>query len=123
MEVFPDYYGILGVPRYTTAQGIRRAYLRKARQHHPDLHHDDPNADSEMGAINVAYTTLCNPARRAEYDTRRVAFNARVAPRKRPVRSSTSKVRYSGKEEPTVFHVALALFTRLFRYVTALLLL
>ena len=108
-EVFPDYYGILGVPRYTDVEGIRRAYLRKAWQHHPDLHPDNPEAVSSMSSINVAYATLFDPYRRANYDVRRGKLHSRpvAVRRRRPVK------------EPGVFQSALAVLQRLFRYVAA----
>ena len=52
MEAFPNYYGISGVPRYTKWDGIRQAYLRKARRHHPDPHLGDPKAGPRMSVIN-----------------------------------------------------------------------
>lgn len=65
-----DYYQILGVPIYTTAEGIRRAYLLNALQHHPDLHPNDTDAEKRMQAINEAYSTLSDSDSRDEYDTR-----------------------------------------------------
>ena len=124
MEVLPDYYSILGVPPYMSAQGIRGAYVRKSWQFHPDLHPDDPNASSKMSDINVAYATLSDPATRASYDARRHGIRIRISQRQT---SSSSKSyhrhRTSRKREPGIFGSAFNVFSRLIGYVTAVLLL
>ena len=79
-EDLPDYYSILGVLPYTNSEGIRRAYLFRARQYHPDLNHDDPDAQLKMSIINEAYKTLSHPDRRAEYDTRRTRVYIQLPP-------------------------------------------
>ena len=120
MELFIDYYGILGVPRYTNDVGIRRAYLRKAWQYHPDLHPEDSNTASSMSAVNVAFATLSDPVRRAKYDARRGAVHVRLDPgAPSPSPAPRHRQRYARKNEPGVLHIALAMFTRLFRYATA----
>ena len=75
VKLISDYYGTLGVPRHTGLEGIRRAYLRKARMHHPDLSPGDPDAVSTMSAINQAYAALSDPARRDAYDSQRVSIS------------------------------------------------
>ena len=120
MEAFPDYYGILGVPRYTKWDGIRRAYLRKARQHHPDLHPYDPEAGSRMSAINGAYATLSDPARRAQYD----ALRTRVVVHPNQVHLAPDVISGSGHlsrtpEEPGILSTALSLLKRIYYYVAA----
>ena len=125
MESLPDYYGILGVPRYTSHLGIRRAYLRMAREHHPDLNPEEPEAISQMGVINAAYATLSNPSRRADYDTRRNTAYLRLAQDSltEPMISSSSHPhepahRHRGAE-PGVLSTAAAVLQRLLRCVTA----
>lgn len=61
----PDHYATLGVPKDADASTIRRAYRRKAARAHPDRADGDHRA---MIAVNRAYDTLSDPARRARYD-------------------------------------------------------
>jgi molecular chaperone DnaJ len=63
-----DYYEVLGVPRNADAEDIRRAYRQMAKVHHPDLHMDDPEADTRFKTINEAYEVLRDPQKRATYD-------------------------------------------------------
>lgn len=73
MDSTPDFYRILGVPEYTNQNGIRKAYLQKAWECHPDINAAVPESDFEMRDVNRAYATLSNPALRADYDARRHA--------------------------------------------------
>lgn len=66
-----DYYAALGVSRTSSPEEIAQAYHRLAREHHPDLHPDDAEADQRFKALNSAYQTLSDPQRRAQYDQRR----------------------------------------------------
>ena len=126
LEAFPDYYGILGIPRHTREDGIRRAYLRGAWRYHPDLHPDDPSAAATMTHINIAYATLSDPVRRAEYDANRVRIRLQVhTPRTRTGSSSGLRrghhVGNHARERAGVFDSTLALIARLIRYVTTVL--
>ena len=40
---------------------IKKAYRRKAKECHPDLHPDDPNATKKMNEVNEAYDMLMHP--------------------------------------------------------------
>lgn len=63
-----DYYAILGVPRETTEEELRKAYRRQALEWHPDRRPGDPRAAERFKEISEAYAVLINPARRREYD-------------------------------------------------------
>ncbi len=65
-----DYYEILNVPRDASLEEIKQAYRRLAREYHPDVRRDDPQAEERFKEINEAYQTLSDPQRRAEYDRR-----------------------------------------------------
>lgn len=65
-----DPYRVLGVSQSATQAEITRAYRRRLRDHHPDLHtgETDPDADEQLRRILSAYTILRDPHRRAAYD-------------------------------------------------------
>ena len=65
-----DHYSILGIPRDVSTDVIRRAYLRKARQYHPDLHQGEAIYQAQMSAVNQAYATLSDVVSRTNYDIR-----------------------------------------------------
>lgn len=65
---FIDYYKIMGVPRTATQDDIRKAYKRRAKQFHPDLHPDDPKAKAKFQALTEANAVLSDPQKRQKYD-------------------------------------------------------
>ena len=56
-----DPYKVLGVSRDATKEEIKKAYRARAKEYHPDLHPDDPQAAEKMNEINEAYDMLNNP--------------------------------------------------------------
>jgi len=65
---FIDYYKILGVPKETPQADIAKAFKKRAKQFHPDLHPDDPKAKAKFQALNEAYSVLSDPEKRKKYD-------------------------------------------------------
>ena len=65
---FIDYYKILGVDRNIPQKDVRRAFLKRAKQFHPDLHPDDPKAKAKFQALNEAYEVIGDPEKRKKYD-------------------------------------------------------
>ena len=62
-----DYYEVLGVDRDADQRAIKRAFLKKAREVHPDVS-DDPNAEELFKEVNEAYSVLSDEQKRANYD-------------------------------------------------------
>lgn len=62
-----DPYKVLGVSRNASQDEIKKAYRKLARQYHPDMHPNDPNASAKMNEINEAYDILTNPTKYARY--------------------------------------------------------
>jgi curved DNA-binding protein len=67
---FKDYYKILGVSRTASADEIKKAYRRLAREHHPDRSRKTgyPGAEDRIKEINEAYEVLKDPDKRRKYD-------------------------------------------------------
>jgi len=56
-----DPYKVLGVSPGASQEEIKKAYRKKAKEYHPDLHPDDPDAARKMNELNEAYDMLQNP--------------------------------------------------------------
>ncbi len=65
---FIDYYKILGVSKDIPQKDVRRAYLKRAKQFHPDLHPEDPKAKAKFQALTEAYEVINDPEKRKKYD-------------------------------------------------------
>ncbi len=65
---FIDYYKILGVDKTIPQKDVKKAYLKRAKQFHPDLHPNDPKAKAKFQALNEAYDVIGDPEKRKKYD-------------------------------------------------------
>ena len=63
-----DYYEILGVPKGTNAEELKKAYRQLALKYHPDRNPDDKAAEEKFKELGEAYDVLGDTDKRAAYD-------------------------------------------------------
>ncbi len=69
-----DYYKTLGVSRGASADEIRKAYKKLARQYHPDVKPNDKAAAEKFKQVQEAHSVLSDPETRDQYDRYGAAF-------------------------------------------------
>jgi molecular chaperone DnaJ len=71
-----DFYAVLGLPKTATADEIKKAYRKLARENHPDSKPGDSAAEERFKSISEAYAVLSDPDKRKEYDEERTLFGS-----------------------------------------------
>jgi molecular chaperone DnaJ len=69
MATRPDYYKALGVDKRASADEIKKAYRKLARQYHPDRNPGDKEAEARFKEISQAHDVLGDPEKRKQYDS------------------------------------------------------
>ena len=62
-----DLYEMLGVTRDASADEIKKAYRKIARELHPDVN-PDPAVQDKFKEVTAAYEVLSDPQKRQQYD-------------------------------------------------------
>jgi molecular chaperone DnaJ len=63
-----DYYQILEISRSANSGDIKKAYLKLAKQYHPDANPNNPDAEKKFKEINEAYDVLKDEEKKSIYD-------------------------------------------------------
>lgn len=96
---FKDYYEVLGVARDASAEDIKKAFRRLARQYHPDVAKDKISGEQKFKEINEANEVLSDPEKRRKYDQLGADWN-RPGPQPTPQSDGFG----GGYEQATEFH-------------------
>ena len=99
MPRIANYYQLLQVDPTAEQEVIEAAYRRLAQKYHPDTN-KAANAAERMKKINLAYETLHDPVKRAEYDQLRAVTKQAPAPQPAATEHATTEAQPKIKASP-----------------------
>jgi molecular chaperone DnaJ len=90
-----DYYQILGVDRTSSAEDVKKAYRKLARQYHPDVNPGNKAAEEKFKQVSSAFEVLSDTKKRKLYDefgpdAEKIGFDEKKAEAYRAYKSAAS---------------------------------
>ena len=76
-------YDVLGVKKTASADEIKKAYRRIAKESHPDLHPGDSTSEARFKAAGAAFELLKDPEKRARFDRGEIYASGQERPQER----------------------------------------
>ncbi|NDW01824.1 DnaJ C-terminal domain-containing protein [Salipiger sp. PrR002] len=76
-------YDVLGVSKTASADEIKKAYRKIAKESHPDLHPGDGTAEARFKAAGAAFELLKDPEKRARFDRGEIDASGQERPQER----------------------------------------
>ena len=75
-----DPYQVLGLTRSASAEEIKQAYRKLAKQFHPDLNPGRPDIEQRFKDVSGAYNLLSDPEKRGRFDRGEIDANGNERP-------------------------------------------
>ncbi|MGH3913040.1 MAG: molecular chaperone DnaJ [Pseudonocardiaceae bacterium] len=75
-----DFYAELGVSSSASADDVKKAYRKLARELHPDANPGDAKAEARFKSVSEAYGVLSDAEKRKQYDEARSLFGSGFRP-------------------------------------------
>lgn len=72
-----DPYKELGIGRGASAEDIRKAFRKLAKQHHPDANRGDKGAEEKFKRLSAAFDILGDPDKRRKFDAGEIDADGR----------------------------------------------
>jgi DnaJ-class molecular chaperone len=80
VAVMRDPYQVLGLTRSASAEEIKQAYRKLAKQYHPDLNPGRPDIEQRFKDVSGAYNLLSDAEKRARFDRGEIDANGNERP-------------------------------------------